>query len=263
MAGNSRKDNTMTWPTDTLTGVFLFLFAFGLLFSVASLLLGVLGGHFHLPGAAHADHAGHLGPHNGDQLGHAGDAPHGHGPAGHVSDGPLSAPAAPSPLNLSTLMIFLTWFGAAGYLLRSGGAVAALSLAVATALGAVGATLAWAFLAKVLWRGQTQLDPYNYRVEGTVGRVTAPIRPDGTGEIIYTLDGKRRVDGARGAPGAAIAANTEVAILRYEGGLAYVTPIVEAGDDVFTLEPEPGPRGSTTGATPRAAREEASRELAE
>ena len=249
----------MSWPTDTLTGVFLFLFAFGLIFSVASLLLGVLGGHFQLPGAAHAGHAGHIGPH--DSGGHLGDVLHNHGPMGHVIDGPLSAPAAPSPLNLSTLMVFLTWFGAAGYLLRTNGTVAAISLLVATIVGATGAILAWAFLAKVLWRGQTQLDPYNYRIEGTVARVTAAIRPGGTGEIIYTLDGKRRVDGARCEADSPIAAGADVAILRYEDGLAYVTPLVETEADFIALEPEHGPREAATGATTRAAREEG-RELA-
>jgi membrane protein implicated in regulation of membrane protease activity len=180
---------------------------------------------------------------------------------GHVIDGPLSAPAAPSPLNLSTLMVFLTWFGAAGYLLRTNGTIAAISLLVATIVGGTGAILAWAFLAKVLWRGQTQLDPYNYRIEGTVARVTAAIRSGGTGEIIYTLDGKRRVDGARCEADSPIAAGADVAILRYEDGLAYVTPLVEAEADFIALEPEHGPREAATGATMRAAREEG-RELA-
>jgi hypothetical protein len=30
----------VSWPSDTLAGVYLFLFAFGLIFGVASLLLG-------------------------------------------------------------------------------------------------------------------------------------------------------------------------------------------------------------------------------
>jgi hypothetical protein len=32
----------MVWPADTLAGVYLFLFAFGLIFSAVSLLLGVV-----------------------------------------------------------------------------------------------------------------------------------------------------------------------------------------------------------------------------
>jgi membrane protein implicated in regulation of membrane protease activity len=236
----------MNWPTDTLTMVYLFLFAFGLIFSIATFLLGAVGGHIHLPGSNHAGHAGHVGPHG---HGHTGDghAAPGHAVPGHATHtdaghaSPLPTP--PGPLNLSTLMLFLTWFGATGYALRVYyGAVAATSLLAASVVGLVGATLVWALLAKVLWRGQTApLDPYNYQIEGVIARVTSPIRAGGTGEIVYTLDGKRRVDGARSSEGGAIPAETDVAILRYEGGLAYVTPLGMAQDDIF-LGPEVGDR---------------------
>lgn len=254
----------MSWPADTLTGVYLFLFAFGLIFSVASLLLSAVGGHFHLPGATHAGHAGHLGPHDHGGHDHIGDLLHGNGGAGHDAGsthaGPLDLPAAPGPLNLSTIMLFVTWFGATGYLLRSYETLALTSIIVATVVGLLGAALAWAFLAKILWRGQTQLDPFNYRIEGTIARVSAPIRPGGTGEIIYMLDGKRRVDGARADALAAITAGTDVAIIRFERGLAYVTPLLAPEEDEFlALEPEramPGAKG-------RAVMREDEHELAE
>jgi membrane protein implicated in regulation of membrane protease activity len=255
----------MNWPTDTLTVVFLFLFAFGLIFSVATFLLGAVGGHFHLPGSAHAGHAGHFGPHGDGHLADAHAAP-GHATdanAGHAS--PLPAP--PGPLNVSTLMLFLTWFGATGYILRVYyGAVAVTSLLAASLVGLVGATLVWALLAKVLWRGQTApLDPYNYQIEGIIARVTSPIRAGGTGEIVYTLDGKRRVDGARSSEGGAIPAEADVAILRYEGGLAYVTPLGLEQDDIF-LAPEVGdraPGGAGPDQGPRGAAIGADHELAE
>jgi len=254
----------MSWPADTLTGVYLFLFAFGLIFSVASLLLGAFGGHFHLPGVTHAGHAGHLGPHAHSGHAHVGDLLHGNGAASHsagsVPSVPLSLPTAPGPLNLSTIMIFLTWFGATGYLLRSYDTIALTSVIIATVAGLLGAALAWAFLAKVLWRGQTQLDPFNYRIEGVLARVSAPIRPGGTGEIIYMLDGKRRVDGARGDAPVAIAAGTDVAIVRFEKGLAYVIPLIASDDAEFlALTPEMAQPRASRGAT---AREEA-HELAE
>lgn len=254
----------MSWPADTLTGVYLFLFAFGLIFSVASLLLSAIGGHFHLPGATHVGHAGHLGAHDHGGHAHVGDLRHGHGAAGHGtgagSDGPLAFPAAPGPLNLSTIMIFVTWFGATGYLLRSYDTLALTSIIVATVVGLLGAALVWAFLAKVLWRGQTQLDPFNYRIEGIVARVSAPIRSGGTGEIIYELDGKRRVDGARATVQEPIPAGTDVAILRFEQGLAYVTPLLASDADEFlALEPET----AMPDATRRVAVREEARELAE
>lgn len=238
----------MNWPTDTLTGVYLFLFAFGLLFSLLTFFLGSIAGHIHLPGGLHlgphnhAAHIGHIGHH-----GHGGEAGHGHaGHAGHGhgAHGPHGAHDtgqqhfdAPSPFNLSTLMIFLTWFGATGYVLRTYyGSLAAWSLLAATGCGLVGAGIVYLFLARVLWRGQTQLDDANYLIEGTLARVTSSIRAGGTGEIVYTLDGKRRVDGARNVEGTPIPAGADVAILRYEGGLAYVAPLDWARGEGFPVE---------------------------
>ena len=254
----------MSWPADTLTGVYLFLFAFGLIFSVASLLLNAVGGHFHFPGATHVGHAGHLGTHGHGGHAHIGDLLHGNGAAGHnagpLPAGPLGLPAAPGPLNLSTITIFMTWFGAAGYLLRSYDTRAFTSIIVATVVGLLGAALAWAFLAKILWRGQTQLDPFNYRIEGTIARVSAPIRPGGTGEVIYMLDGKRRVDGARAEERELIVTGTDVAIVRFENGLAYVTPLLASEEDEFlALEPKPAMSGAKGGAAVR----EVGHELAE
>ena len=220
----------MNWPTDTLTGIYLGLFAFGGIFSVIALLLGAVGGHFHLPGAVHAGHAPHFGGHgHGDPNAAHTDA------AAHDAAVPLGPGTAPGPLNLSTVMIFLTWFGATGYLLRLyTGEVAALSLLIALGVGLVGATIVWLVLAKVLWRGQSQLDPRNYAIMGVTARVTAPIGIGGTGEIVYTLDGKRQVDAARTGADLALPRGTEVAILRRTGGIAYVVALDDAtGDDPF------------------------------
>jgi len=252
----------MGWPADTLAGVFLF--AFGLIFSVVTFLIGAIGGHIHIPGSSHAGHAGHFGHHGSHDAG-------GHGTDGHAAEAPVAhhsmLPSAPGPLNLNTLMIFLTWFGATGYVLRTYyDAVAAISLVAASMVGLGGATFVWALLSKILWRGQTEpLDPFNYQIEGVIARVSSPIRAGGTGEIIYTLDGKRRVDGARNSEGTTIPAGTDVTILRYEGGLAYVTPLATAQSDVF-LGPEAGgffPDDAGPSAGPREAMIGADDELAE
>lgn len=201
----------MSWPSDTLAGLFLFLFAFGLLFGVASLLLGGGGGEADLPG--------------GDP---GFDLPDGDADGGG-RQGADAAPGNPAIVNASTVLMFLTWFGAAGYIVRAySGAGAAVSLLVATIPGLIGAALIYLFMAKVLWRGQTRLDPENYHVGGTLARVTAPIRPGGTGEVVYVLDDKQLVAGARGLDGVAIPVGAEVEIVRYEGGLAYVQPRVGA-----------------------------------
>ena len=184
----------MNWPSDWWTGLYLFLFAFGLIFTVASLFLNV-----------------------GDDLPDldlGGDV----GGGDHAS--------GPSPLSLSTIMIFLTWFGATGYIARAwGGLVAPLAILLAAVIGLVGATLVYLFLARVLWRGQTALDPRDYDLQGTIGRVSSSIRAGGTGEIVYSIDGKQRVDGARSLEDTALPVGMEVTIVRYERGLAYVAPL--------------------------------------
>ncbi|HEX5502361.1 MAG TPA: hypothetical protein VFW96_07035 [Thermomicrobiales bacterium] len=242
----------MSWPSDTLSGIFLFLFAFGFIFSVVSLFLGAVGHDLHLPGGEHVGHAAHGGhfEHVGDlhaHDAHGAHAAHAAEPA-HGGQGPQGAPgevahaatpAPPSPLNISTVMMFITWFGAAGYILRRYyGSSAALSLLAALALGLTGAALVYLFLARVLWRGQTELDPLNYTVAGTLARVSSPIRAGGTGEIVYTLDGKSMVDGARSVDGQPLVLGQEVVIRRVEGGLAYVEPWAPARvEDPFIGDP--------------------------
>lgn len=196
----------MSWPSDWWTGLYLCLFAFGLLFTVASLFLNT-----------------------GDDLPSldlAGDA----GDAGHAG--------GPSPLSLSTVMIFVTWFGATGYIARTwGGLAVPLTFLLATLFGLVGAALVYTFLARILWRGQTRMNPIDYELGGTIARVTSPIRAGGTGEIVYTVGGSRRVDGARAIEGTAIPVGAEVAIVRYAGGLAYVAPLDLADGGAFLGNP--------------------------
>jgi len=61
-------------------------------------------------------------------------------------------------------------------------------------------------------------------MEGTVAHVTIPIQNGHVGEIVFSREGVRRSEGARSATGAPIERGTEVVIVRYEGGLAYVEP---------------------------------------
>jgi len=68
---------------------------------------------------------------------------------------------------------------------------------------------------------------------GVVGRVSAPIREGGTGEIIFSQAGTRRGCPARSDRGAALTKDLEVVVARYEHGIAYVRPW-----DEFTGEKE-------------------------
>jgi hypothetical protein len=204
----------MHWPTDTLAVMYLSLFLFGLLFTIVSMVLGAGEGHIHA-GDAH----GHV--HLPDAHGHA----HAGGEGGHAHAGDAQAQhlAGPSPFNLLTILVFITWFGAAGYVLRvTSGLMASLGFQLAVLIGLAGAALIHLVLAKILWRGQSQLDPLLYERAGTIAQVTSSIRAGGTGEIVYLLDGNRMVDGARSDDGSAIPTGANVIILRYDGGLAYV-----------------------------------------
>ena len=68
------------------------------------------------------------------------------------------------------------------------------------------------------------LDPADYDMVGVLGKLSMPIRAGGTGELIYSQDGTRRVAGARSEDGAPIAKGAEVVVTRYEKGIAYVRP---------------------------------------
>src|SRR5260370_37637262 len=87
---------------------YLICFLVGLLLSAVSLLggMGHFGGHVHLP---HVPHAGHI-PH----IPHMGHVRQG---AGAGMDGGANVPWWKAFL----IMIFLCWFGAAGYLLTRWG----------------------------------------------------------------------------------------------------------------------------------------------
>jgi membrane protein implicated in regulation of membrane protease activity len=179
-------------------------FAFGLLFTTFTFLLGGFGTHSH--GVAHGLLSGLTGSHA---------SAHGHGQNGnHLS-----------PFSLSTLSAFLTWFGGAGYLLTRYSPLTALAITLmAFVFGVVGGTLFFTAIARFIVPRLTVLNPEDFRVQGAVARVTSTIQPDRIGEIVYTLGGSRHADGARSESGEMIERGTQVVILRIEKGIAYVQP---------------------------------------
>jgi hypothetical protein len=103
-------------------------------------------------------------------------------------------------------------------------------VAILSGLGA--ASVAFWFLAKVLMAHEAPLDPADYDMVGVLGRLSISIRPGGTGELIYSQEGTRRVAGARSEDSVAIPRGTEVMVTRYEKGIAYVKPWVDPADDL-------------------------------
>jgi hypothetical protein len=226
---------------DPLEGVFVFCFVFGIAVSLFSLALGAIhgghgghgldghgtGGHVAMGDGGHGTGGHGSGGHGGAGNGHAlPQGGHGgaleHGERGALHEGHFGEA---SPFNLQTITAFMAFFGGSGWVLYdSAGVGPIIALVASTVVGLAGGSVVFWFLVKVLLAGQIQMDPYDSRIEGSVGHVTIPIEDGKIGEIVYAREGVRRSEGARSATGAAIARGTEVVIVRYEGGLAYVEP---------------------------------------
>lgn len=230
--------------------IYLICFLAGVGFSALSLLTMFAHGiHFH---------------HGGTQLHGHGPAPHGHAPAPQgagqpgaaqhgVAAGPKTAPHAQSQnvvkltaqkavaevaqasatatpwllrFNITALVLFLAIFGGVGLLLEDKHELASmLTAAIAVVCGFAGSTVVSRLLGVIIAR-EHPLEPVTFT--GTVAQVTMPIREgDGTGEIIYTLEGTRRCSGARSDDGRAIGKGAEVVIVRYDKGIAYVASFDE------------------------------------
>ena len=188
----------MTW-----SDFYLICFAVGVGFSILAFVGGL---HFHL-------HIGHL---------HIGHVHHGSG--------------GPGKVNAATIAAFLAWFGGAGFLLEKySGLLSMFALAIAALIGFTGACVLAMYIAKYLVREGEELDPADYEMVGVLGRISSTVRPEGTGEMIYSGAGTRRHAAVRSDSGKAIARNVEVVVTRYERGIAYVRPLEElAGNAGFT-----------------------------
>ena len=128
-----------------------------------------------------------------------------------------------SPFNPPSIAAFLAWFGGTGYLLTRFSALwVGLALTLSVISGLVGGAIIFLFLSRVLMSDQEYLDPADFEMVGVLGKLSMPIREGGTGELIYSQMGSRRVCGARSENGGALAKGAEVVVTRYEKGIAYV-----------------------------------------
>jgi membrane protein implicated in regulation of membrane protease activity len=138
-----------------------------------------------------------------------------------------------SPFNFGTLAAFLAWFGGTGYLLeRYSNIWIYLGLAISVMSGLGGAAIVFWFLVKLI-RSDENLDPEDFEMVGVLGRVASPIRPGGTGELIYSRAGARSAAPARSENGTSISRDTEVIVTRYEKGIAYVRPWEEMSGERY------------------------------
>jgi hypothetical protein len=189
------------------SGFYLFCFLVGFAFSALTFLAGAV--HIHLPFRLHVP-------------AHSGHPPTGGGSAAvKGSGGRTSTPI--SWFNASTIMAFLAWFGGAGYILtRASHLVALVCLTLAALSGLLAGMIVYRFMLKLTRASDSQMLDGNYRIEGSVGTLSMPIREKGTGEVIFSLGGVRRCAGARSDAGELVEKGAEVVIERYEKGIAYV-----------------------------------------
>ena len=224
-----------------MTTFYLICFTLGLSLTV----LSALGVFTHI-------HFGHVHLH----LGHGGHA-HIHVPGvrGAV------ARTGVSPVNGFTLAAFLCWFGGCGYLLaRSGDFGMFVVLALATITGFAGGAILFWFLVKVLLPHEHELTAADTDILGILGRVTGAIRADGTGEIQFSQGGSRRFAPARSEAGVALARGTEVVVMRYEQGIAFVRPWDElagepadaSGDEISSASAATATQGTSPDGKDRA-----------
>jgi hypothetical protein len=203
----------MTW-----SDFYLICFAIGFCFSFFSFLFS--GSRFnHGHGVAHLPMAHGPVAHAPSVAGHAPVAPTGDAAHAPQTDHGTSV----SPFNPPSIAAFLAWFGGTGYLLTRFSAVwVGLALLLSVVSGLVGGAIIFFFLTKVLISDEECLDPADFEMVGVLGKLSVPIRLGGTGELIYSQMGTRRVCGARSEDGSLIAKGTEVVVTRYEKGIAYV-----------------------------------------
>jgi membrane protein implicated in regulation of membrane protease activity len=203
---------------------------------VATVLLATLGAL----GAGHAGHAhmhaGHLTP-SGTPHGHALGAHGSHGQAvkGSGLHGATWMPALPQHLAVAlgwtlswlsplTLAAGALWFGGVGLLAE--GLLSAAASTVAVLLAVVAAVLGAALVRAVMAAFvRASTPPLHGDAVGAVGTISAPIRVDAPGEVIYTLEGLRCSAAARSVDGTPLPRGTTVVIVRREHGIAWVEPL--------------------------------------
>jgi hypothetical protein len=257
--------------------VFLVCLVGGLVSTALLAILGALTGAIgHGAGHIGGHGAGHL--HVGNGQAHTGHLPtvshaqaipaHGANPVSHPVAGShggghvaghdagtghsMAQPATGSPHPLATalgwtlswftpltLAAAALWFGGGGLL--AGLAVPVLAVPAAIVAAVVGAALVHALMAAFL-RADTV--PLSAGAEGALGELSAPIRADAPGEVIYTLEGLHRSAAARSLDGVPLPRGTRVVIVRRERGIAYVSPL----DPLEQLAPERPALGATSAA---------------
>ncbi|QBD81839.1 hypothetical protein EPA93_40050 [Ktedonosporobacter rubrisoli] len=220
----------MSIATDPLSLLFIACFLFGLIFLIASALLGSLGhGHAHDVGhsALHHVHTGgdmptHHFPsvvsnaHTGHEVVHT--------TGEHHADGPGNSFSILAILNPTSIVLFLLGFGFFGYVFRN---TVGLALPLAFLLAIISGIIIAALLLMLIDRvfgdseGSTVQDISDRT--GVLGKVSMTIQENNLGEIIYVSPGgMRKSIPARSLDGQRIEREQEVVVVNYQDGIAEV-----------------------------------------
>jgi hypothetical protein len=228
--------------TDPLSLLFIGCFLFGLLFLLATIVLGNLShaGHAHVSHVGHvghADHIGHAGPahtgtvHTGGHTGshavgthtdhatpaHAHDATQGQGNQGN-------GPSWFSYINPTSIVFFLIGFGFFGYVFHNTAHfLLPITLILAGGSGLVIAGLLLLLFSRIFSNieGETEQDVSDRT--GLLGTVSITIQENGMGEILYTSPaGLRKSIPARSVDGQRLERGQEVVVVNYAQGVAEV-----------------------------------------
>jgi hypothetical protein len=219
---------------------YLICFAVGFCFSFFSFIFGGSRfGRLHLP-HFHGHGVGHAPIAHGSVVhaGHTAIAAHASVAASNSAGTRIARGSGVSPFNPPSLAAFLAWFGGTGYLLTRFSTVwVGLGLMASIVSGLIGGAIIFLFLSRVLISADENLDPADFEMVGVLGKLSVPIREGGTGELIYSQAGTRRVCGARSEDGSVMLKGAEVVVTRYEKGIAYVSLWSEmSGEDEASTE---------------------------
>ena len=137
-----------------------------------------------------------------------------------------------SPFNAAAVTAFLAWFGGAGVVLHQVTAWAEGGIAlIAVAAGLLGGDSVNRFIRTLMSR-EKPLE--STTLIGVIAKVTSPIREGGTGEIVFVVNGTRKVSAARSDEDRAVGKGVEVVIVRMDRGIAYVSTF----DELPAITPE-------------------------
>ncbi len=217
--------------TDPLSLVFIACFLVGLVYFIASAVLGHLAhGVMHATGHQGAVHAGaHVGQHTGTHaVAHTTQAAAQHSSHTQAMDkahtGSHSQSWA-SFLNPTSIMFFLLGFGFFGYVFHNiiGLVAPLLTLLFAGISGLVIAALLLLTLARLFGNSEAATEQDVSDRTGLLGKVSTTIQEGGLGEILYVSPGgMRKSVAARSIDGQRLERDQEVVVVNYRNGIAEV-----------------------------------------